>query len=222
MPLKTFYNLERKRQKEILDACFKEFALHEYKIASIGNIIKELNIAKGSFYRYFKDKKDLYFFLIEYASQMRLKHVDKIFPGPGKDLFEAIIENFSMKIQFDLEYPLYSGFLYNVMQEKNNEEIGNIQLETKRKITLMVIDILTKYQTVNNLRQDIPIFDLSYLIVQVQWGMYEYLELKYKVNYRENVKKNKPVMSIQREKILEDVRSFVQLIKNGITNQIHD
>jgi AcrR family transcriptional regulator len=219
MPLQTFINLKEERKQEILNVAFEEFALHEYKVASISNIVKKLNIAKGSIYRYFENKKDLYFYLIQVASEMRFSDIDNLFENPENDLFESITENFSRKIMFDMQNPLISGFLYNLIQEKNNEEIGNIQLQTKKRIVNLVITILQPYVKAGKIRKDINVFDLAYLITNIQWGMYDYLELKYNVDFRENVKLKKPVFTIPQEKIIDDVKTFVELMRNGIQNK---
>lgn len=216
MPLQTFYNLSEERQKEILDTACKEFALHEYKVASIGNIIKELSVAKGSFYRYFKDKKDLYFNLIEYTEGLRMEQLEKLISTPGKDFYDILTENFAMKVRFDLEHPIYSGFQYNLIQEKNNEEIANVQLMIKNKIIEKVIQIIQPFVDSGTFRDDISIHDLAYLIVQVQWGMFDYLEMKYNLNFRENVKSGKPVFQIPEATIVKDVSSFARLILSGI------
>lgn len=219
MPQLTFLNLSEERQKKILEVCFKEFALNEYKVASIGNIIKELNIAKGSFYRYFENKRDLYFYLIDEAGKTRFREIDILFADPKKDFFQLIIENFAFKIQYDLENPLPSGFLYNVMQEKNNEEIGNIQIETKKRILNIIMELLNRNETIHQVRTDIPLFDMAYSILQMQWGMYDYLELKHSVDFRENIKAGKAVFSISKEDILKDVSSFVEILKSGMQSR---
>ena len=53
-------NLTEERKKEIIDTCLREFALHDYNEVSLSKIIAELGLAKGSFYRYFETKRDLY------------------------------------------------------------------------------------------------------------------------------------------------------------------
>ena len=219
MPLKTFLNLSEERKKEILDAAFEEFALHEYKVASLSNIIRKLDIAKGSFYRYFENKSDLYFYLIEYASAERFKSIGDLFENPGKDFFDALIENFAVKIEYDLKYPLMSGFLYNLSQEKNNDQIGNIQLQTKKHILSVTENILRKHVTDKSIRSDIPLFNIAFFIVQLQWGMFDFLEMKYNISFRENILKRKPVFSISKEQILEDVKSFSEVLKTGISMQ---
>lgn len=220
MPLQTFLNLPEERRKAILDAAYEEFALNEYRVASLGNIIKKLGIAKGSFYRYFENKKELYFYLLDHAANLRFEAVDHLFIDTEKDFFELIIENFAMKVRFDIENPLIGGFLYNVMQEKNNEEIGNIQLDTKKKILEMVEDLLLTQVRHHTIRPDIPIHDMAYFVVQIQWGIYDYLEIKYDVDFRENVKQRKPVFSIPEDDIKNDVRSFARLLQSGLQKSI--
>jgi len=218
MPRKTFYNLSKQRRQEIIEASCEEFALNEYRLASINSIVKRSGIAKGSFYRYFENKKDLYFYLITYTEKMRFDQVDALFSDKNMDFFDLLSENFGMKIQFDLEYPLFSAFLYNVMQEKNNDEIGNLQLQVKQRILDVVIKMITPLVKQGKLRSDISIFDMAYLVVQVQWGMYDYLEIKYGVNFRENAIKKQSVFSIPKEDIINDVKSFAMLLRNGMTN----
>lgn len=216
MPLKTFFNLQQARQQQILDVAFREFALNEYQTASLGNIIKELGIAKGSFYRYFRDKKDLYFYLIDYAENLRMKQLEGLLKSSCNDFYSILTENFAMKVKFDLEHPVYSGFQYNLTQEKNNEEIGNIQLRMKQKVRDLVMHIMQPFISKGEFRTDIPPEDLAYMVVQMQWGMFDYLEMKYGISFRENVKNGKPVFSIPEEQIIADVRRMASLILSGI------
>ena len=65
MPKKTFFNLSEERQNEILNIAYEEFVKNSYKHASLNIIIKNSGVAKGSFYRYFSDKMDLYKYLID-------------------------------------------------------------------------------------------------------------------------------------------------------------
>lgn len=48
------------KRKRILDASFNLFSTVGYSKTSIDQIINDANVAKGTFYLYFKDKSDLY------------------------------------------------------------------------------------------------------------------------------------------------------------------
>ena len=65
MPSDTFLRLNDEKKKKLIDASFKEFSLYNFNDVSINRIIKEAGISRGSFYMYFADKKDLYFYLLE-------------------------------------------------------------------------------------------------------------------------------------------------------------
>ncbi|MDR1961332.1 MAG: TetR/AcrR family transcriptional regulator, partial [Gracilibacteraceae bacterium] len=64
-----------KRQK-IERAALEEFAAHGYDGSNLNRIVEGSRIAKGSFYQYFEDKKDLYFHLIETIAQKKLQYLE--------------------------------------------------------------------------------------------------------------------------------------------------
>lgn len=215
MPLQTFINLNTNRQKEIIDTAFEEFAIHSYSSASLGRIIKKLGIAKGSFYRYFSSKKDLYFFLIKYASDMRLSKVKDLLYSEQKSLFEILVENFLHKLEFDLENPLQSGFLYNVIREKANHEFGNMEYLIKADLLKTVKEILKKHQQSDPIRNDVDPDLMAFMIIQVQFGILDYLTLKYNIDFHESIRKRKSVLSVPREEIRKVVEEFSALLKEG-------
>ncbi|MCU5751761.1 TetR/AcrR family transcriptional regulator, partial [Bacillus cereus] len=64
MPKQTFFNLEREKKELLIQAAMKEFSRVPLFEASISNIIKDAGIPRGSFYQYFEDKEDVFFFLL--------------------------------------------------------------------------------------------------------------------------------------------------------------
>lgn len=215
MPLKTFENLSEERKKEILNVCFEEFALHTYSDASLSRIIKNLDLAKGSFYRYFKSKKDLYYYLLEYATSQRLSNVENLLLSEKKNLKEKLIENFAAKVKFDLQYPVINGFLINVMNEKYNHQIGDMELNIKRELLELIKKILKIHIGKNEIRRDVDINFIAFTILQVQIGIYDYIEIKYHVDFRKNIREKKPFFTIPEEDIRKIVESFTELLETG-------
>ncbi len=72
MPTKTFLNLPEEKQKNLITASEKEFSKKDFSSSSINQIIQDAGISRGSFYMYFKDKEDLYFYVLE-------RHLMKIY-----------------------------------------------------------------------------------------------------------------------------------------------
>lgn len=66
MPKTTFFNLPEEKRRSIMEAAVDEFAKAPYQNISINHLIKSMNIPTGSFYQYFEDKKDLYFYVLSF------------------------------------------------------------------------------------------------------------------------------------------------------------
>jgi AcrR family transcriptional regulator len=64
MPKDTFFNLPADKRALIRDVAISEFARYSYDAASINRMVAEAGIAKGSFYQYFEDKRDLFLYLM--------------------------------------------------------------------------------------------------------------------------------------------------------------
>ena len=214
--LKTFNNLPADRQQIIIETALEEFALNEYETASLSNIISNLQLAKGSFYRYFENKQSLYFFLLEHCTECRVKNDDAFIQKNTDDLFELISQHFAAKVHFDKTYPLHSAFLHNVLQEKNNDELGNIQLTSKLQVLEMIKKLVVKYTRKKVLRNDIEMDTIAYTILQTQLSITEFIANQYKVDYRHNIRHKKPLYNIPDKELKKISNHFIEILKNGI------
>ena len=221
MPTKTFLNLSEEKKQAFIEACYEEFALNDYESASLNNIVKKLDIAKGSIYQYFKNKRELYFYLVEYASESRLSQVEDLLYDPKKDFFEILIENFIQKIKYENQHPLISGFLYNITQEVNCPELGNMLIKTKQQIMAMVIKIIKIHQKNGKLRNDIDIHALAYMVIQVQLGIYDYIAIQHNIDFRDKIVKREPLYDIPEKEILKILKNFAEILKTGLIKSLH-
>ena len=65
MPRETFFNLSDEKKEKIINAAKTGFTEHELFKSRVSNIIKNADIPRGSFYQYFEDLEDLYYFVID-------------------------------------------------------------------------------------------------------------------------------------------------------------
>ena len=100
MPTKTFFNLSLEKQNKLINAGEKEFSRIDFSLSSINRIIQDADISRGSFYMYFKDKEDLYFYILEkYMTKMYQKLLQNIEECQGdlilafELLYETLIES---------------------------------------------------------------------------------------------------------------------------------
>lgn len=91
MPTKAFYNLDKNKQKLLLDAAKHEFSENFYEDASINKIIKEINMPRGSFYLYFENKEDIYLHILElYLKEFKRILLD-LLEKNNHDIFKSFI-----------------------------------------------------------------------------------------------------------------------------------
>ncbi|MFB1100308.1 TetR family transcriptional regulator [Terribacillus saccharophilus] len=147
MPKQTFLSLPEDKQNTLIQSAKKEFSrvpLHE---ASIANIIKDAGIPRGSFYQYFEDKEDLYYYLLNQVAQENNKKLNSILQEKKGNLFEALLEQFRYMISLR-HHEEHNDFLryafLNMNHRKENTMANNIykeSLKNERSQTLEMVDI---------------------------------------------------------------------------------
>lgn len=64
-----FESLSNEKKQKILHICIEEFAEHGYQNSSTNRIISRAQISKGSLFKYFGSKEELYFYVLDYVSE---------------------------------------------------------------------------------------------------------------------------------------------------------
>ncbi|MBQ6282518.1 MAG: TetR family transcriptional regulator [Bacilli bacterium] len=122
MAKQTFINLPEEKKNKIIKSLKKEFSRASLKDALVSNIVKEAGIPRGSFYQYFEDIEDSYYYVIEeYSNNIKkfliedlrnnngdiilaYRHLyiyilDMIDNKNNKEYFEKIFLNMSYEVQ---------------------------------------------------------------------------------------------------------------------------
>ncbi|WP_226578348.1 TetR/AcrR family transcriptional regulator [Halobacillus litoralis] len=133
MPNQTFYNLTEDKQDSLLKACKMEFSRAPLHEASISNIIKTCGISRGSFYQYFEDKEDAYYFILKEHSKQRQESFISILKEEDGDLFSAITKFFQMTLDEleDEERQSYFKHVFLNMNHKIQNTFTNGDTEDK-------------------------------------------------------------------------------------------
>lgn len=115
-----FLGLDKEKQVRIINSALKEFTQNGYEKASTNVIIKEADISKGSLFKYFSNKKQLYLFLIDYVVEI----IDKIYDDVDfdeTDFFNRTIQVGQIKFRIMKQYPKAFDFLKTIVNEKNKD-----------------------------------------------------------------------------------------------------
>jgi len=101
LPKPTFYNLPHEKQQTLIHSAQEEFSTTSLFDASIANIVKSAGIPRGSFYQYFEDKEDIYFYLLNELLRRKKSDFVRILKGFDGDIFETAIEFYSLSLEED-------------------------------------------------------------------------------------------------------------------------
>lgn len=126
----------------MIQAAKSEFSRVSLYEASIANIVKEAEIPRGSFYQYFEDKDDLYFYLLEKQGEDQWQKFFEILQDNDGDYFSSLIElyeiilintddeeerHFYRNVFLNMNYKTEETFNHNVNHEKFREKFNQIK-----------------------------------------------------------------------------------------------
>lgn len=108
MAKQTFLNLPEEKRIKIFNSLKKEFSRVALKDALVSNIVKDAEIPRGSFYQYFEDIDDAYYFVIgEYSKEIK------------KYLLEDLVK---CKGDIILAYNHLYRYILDMIEDENNKE----------------------------------------------------------------------------------------------------
>ena len=202
---------EEKRQL-IEKEAIREFAAFGYDKASINRIVDNCQIAKGSFYQYFEDKKDLFLYLVKRVNEKKLEYISPVFQNPEQfDFFTLIRELFISGLKFAANNPeitLMGNWLFKSKDHPIYNEVVSVGLQNAQNV---YTDLLKLAISRNEIRGDIDLDFVSYTISAMNISVVEY--------YFQNIKGEEPEKGVFDEGIIETVDLLLDFIKNGIGTQ---
>lgn len=113
MPSETFFRLPESKQQRIIEAIKEEIARVPYENFSIGNVIRQCSISRGSFYQYFSNKEDIYTHLIYGYQKSIIQHMKESLLNNGGDFFDMMEHSFRHAVRM-LCYKDSKAFRHNL------------------------------------------------------------------------------------------------------------
>ena len=166
VPTATFLNLNIEKRQRLIEAAVEEFTTELFTNASINRIIKKSKIPRGSFYMYFSNKEDLYFYLLETFKE---EHINKI-EGFLKDSKGDIIVAFQKAFTFvtnsilDNNKSFFRNFILNMNYLMENKLFFKYHKERKER----EVSILKHINNENlNIQNEEDIFNMLSIIMSL-------------------------------------------------------
>lgn len=168
MPKQTFFNLEREKKEVLIQAAMKEFSRVPLFEASISNIIKDAGIPRGSFYQYFEDKEDVFFFLLnEHSKRDNEKFISILKENEG-DLFDSYIELYQYllrKFQNLEKRNFFRNAFLNMNYKVENTFTRNMNAEDHKNRWSEIVTLINKEKL--NIADEREIFHVMKIIMAV-------------------------------------------------------
>lgn len=201
--LTKFLNLEPEKQDRILNAAIKEFAQKGYDKASTNEIVKEAEISKGLLFHYFKNKKQLFLFLVNYCYETVAELFYQKFSFTEVDFFNRMRQSVMIKMELSERYP----DIFKFIQEAYMDDAAEIKQEMEeKKRELIHFNINKVYEGVDysKFRDDV---DLQKILKIITWSFE-------KMSDEELLKaKLIPGHEIDYKKIFDEFEEYLTILK---------
>jgi len=216
MPKETFFNLSQEKRNKITELALEEFALHDYRTASLSRIVEKAGISKGSMYQYFDDKKELYLYLVKLAADTKFKTIDRhISSSEVSDFFERYKMIIYYGARFDFNEPRFANILYHATYEPTDPDVVAISEELKGASFQYIKDAVEEGVREGQLRKDISKDFMVFALYHLTISLRDYLSDKFNFSFKDAVKKGAG-SPISDEEIMEVIEEFTLFFKQGI------
>ncbi|MFC4024305.1 TetR/AcrR family transcriptional regulator [Oceanobacillus longus] len=201
MPKQTFFNLPVHKKKTLMEAAEKEFARVPLSQASIANIIKSAEIPRGSFYQYFENKEDLYYFLLGEETKERKNNFISLLKKHNGDIIEATIE-------------MYYDFLVQMPDEEEHKFLKNAMLNVTHKVENTFTDVFDIEHGADDLSEMKKLVNKDHLNIKEDKDIFHIMQIITAVAFRNFVEKFSKELSD--EEAIENFNIEMNLLKQGL------
>lgn len=116
-----FFSLPQDRQDLIRNSAMLEFGTGTFKKTSADSIAKRAGISKGLLFHYFKDKRELYLYIYQYAMDVCIKqYMLKTYDFGETDFFRALEMGHKIKMDMVRRYPGLFRFVMRTYYERDS------------------------------------------------------------------------------------------------------
>ncbi len=189
MPKDTFFNLPEDKRNRIIEASMDEFSANSYEVSSINQIVKNSNIAKGSFYQYFENKEDLYQMIIELCGDIKNEYISRVLNrAEYMNFFDKLTELYKSIISFSEDNERVSSIITHLYRI-DDIEFRNELIEASGISSMKLFDeIVEQGQSEGEIKKSMDSSFLSAFLYDVSMFIIEYREGQGKLfNYEDMI-----------------------------------
>lgn len=121
MPAKLFFELNPDKRARIVAAGIEEFSGYGYENSSTNRIVNKCEISKGSLFKYFTNKEDFYFYILDNVSAELIEDLEKKTRSLSPDLFRRVMEYASLEFEWYMENPQKAKLIIRAFAKSESE-----------------------------------------------------------------------------------------------------
>lgn len=205
MPTKLFFKLNEDKQKKIFSVVLCEFSTYGYTNSSTNRIVKICQISKGSLFKYFCNKEDLYFFILDTITTDFIESLEKKTQDFSPDLFQRVIEYSILEFSWYIQNPEKAKLIIDAFTKNDTE----IYQKTIKRYDLKEMDHyyrLTKEIELSEFRWDKP-----KTIAILKWFLKGFNE-----DFLKNVQLNNNSFKQIQNEYVKSLTEYIEILKTGL------
>jgi AcrR family transcriptional regulator len=156
MPTVTWARVDPARRAAIIDAAEAEFGAHGFSRGSLNVIARRAEVAKGSLFQYFADKRDLYAFITDIASLRVRSYMENLIRelDPSRPFFEFLADLLDGWVAYYAEHPRERALHAAVTLEVDTDARISVRSVSNRHYLEVLRPLVRAAQTRGDIRAD--------------------------------------------------------------------
>jgi len=201
LPKQTFFNLPKEKKDSLIQAAMKEFSRAPLAEASIANIIKDAAIPRGSFYQYFEDKEDLFYFLLEEYSSTLNERFRSILEREDGDLIASFIGSYELMLE-------------NIQNQEFRYFFKNAFLNMNYRIENILSKSISEENRSSRLAEVAKLVNTDLLNIQNKAELFHVVKIIRAVTFQNLIQVF--ALDLSMEESIKNYKLDLNLIKNGV------
>lgn len=125
----TFMNITAEKRNRVIKVSMEAFIEHGYENASTNYIVKTLGISKGSLFKYFETKYDLYVYLVHRVNDQLLDFIQNKMVINTSSWKERILHFAGVEFDFLIEHRRAYDFYHQMIKDLSHPELKQLKNE---------------------------------------------------------------------------------------------
>ncbi len=208
MPKDTFFNLNEEKQEKVVRSAISQFAKNGYEKANVATIARNAGIAKGSMYQYFDNKKELFFYCLQWTVQLfGVKY--RVYEIPKeKNVFDYFYDSAQQLLEQFSDEREVTLFIQDIFLDKYNILKDESLALMQGSVEDYIIKLIQDGKANKSIREDIDDKILALFMMGVSLKIKEYIINKARSEEKDIID--------DYESYQKDIKAMLELLKNGM------